>query len=278
MATIPTRTLEDWRRRALGYVRSAFPGKPLGDKKFLGRMSRLVQKLGWVLHKAVEDLAEDIVPNPKTSFDNLVQWAENLGLPDGSGVEGAFGALVPQIATGGEATLTGAAGTVYADELVATAEDGVTEIQLDGSVTIPGPSGFGSITGKFKASVGGSAGNLPVGTVCSWQNPPPGADPTFTLTEPLEDGTDTEEPADLFTRLQERGQTPPRGGADPDYRKWALEVAEVETYVYDGRSGTGTVDLVITQAGSGSGRKPSLQTQADIQTHIDSVRPVGAEQ
>jgi len=62
----------------------------------------------------------------------------------------------------------------------------VLPFALSGAIAVAGaPPGAGSVVGKFIAVTPGTAGNLPVGTVLTWQSPPSGADSTVTLTSPL---------------------------------------------------------------------------------------------
>lgn len=273
--TLPTKTLDGIVRRGLALFRSAFD-LPVGTKRFLGRMSRAVSRNMWGLHKAVEDVDADIVPSAKSSDDRLSQEAELLGLPDG---EGGYGRLQPTVASGGAATLTGVLGTVFSDGLVAVAEDGTTEIALSGSVTIVGtPPGFGSIGGAFVAVTKGTVGNLPIGTVCTWQSPPAGADTTFTLTTALGGAIDTEDNPGVFSRIVSRLQTPPRGGVAEDYREWAESVGGIDAvYIYPCRSGTGTVDVVIAGGGSGTARVPTEATREAGAAALELLRPIGAE-
>ena len=272
---LPTSTLTDLIQIGLAYCRTSFQGFPLGTRTFLGRTIRAVALSIWGLHKALETLDADIIPSAKSSTDVLAEWASLLALPDG---RGGYGPLAPTLATGGVATLTGTKGTVYPSGSVATAEDGTTQIELSGSVTIPGSgTGFGSITGQFIAITPGTDGNLPVGTVCSWDSAPSGADPTFTLTSPLEGGADTEDNPAVFGRIKDRLQTPPRGGVAEDYRLWAQQGGAGTTYVYPRRSGTGSTDIVITVAGSGQGRKPSVAIQTAVQNVIATKRPAAED-
>lgn len=276
MANLPTKTLDSIVRRGLGLFRSAFPDLPMGTKRFLGRLSRAVSRNIWGLQKSIEDADADIVPSSKSSDDILSSWAELLGLPDG---EGGYGRLKPKAASGGASTLTGVLGTVYADGMIATAEDGTTEIRLSGAVTIAGtPPGFGSAPASFVAVTKGTVGNLAVGTVCTWQDPPAGADATFTLTAELADGTDAEDNPSVFGRIVSRLQTPTRGGVAEDYREWLEGVdGVVDVFVYPRRSGTGTVDVVIVGGGSGADRVPTEATRLDADAALKAKRPVAAE-
>lgn len=276
MASVPSRTLDEVASRVLAYFRTSFEGLPLGTKRFLGRMARAVAISLWGVQKGIEDVARDIVPSQQTSTDVLSEWAFTLGLPDG---QGGRGRRLSIEASGGEAELTGVKGTIYPDAGTATAEDG-TQIKLSGSVTISGtPPGYGSVTGKFIAVDGGEAGNLPVGTRCSWDSAPSGADPDFILTSPLSGGLDLESNPECYARIISRLQTPPRGGVSEDIREWLGDVdGVVGVWAYPKRSGTGTVDAVITSGGSGTGRKPSVSVLDAAQAVLDANIVPGAEE
>jgi hypothetical protein len=273
--SLPTKTLSQITDRATAHFRTSFRGLPLGIRFFLGRSARALALAIWGLHKAVEDVDRDIVPSPKMSTDRLSDWAFQLGLPDG---KGGYGRLLPVAASGGAATLTGVKGTVYPDAITATAEDGSTVVALSGSVTIPGSgTGFGSIAAKFIAITEGSVGNLPRGTVLTWDNPPTGADGTFTLTGGLSHGDDLEDNPGVYGRIVARLQTPPDGGNAEDVRIWLTVDGVAAVYVYPRRGGTGTVDAVIAGGGSGQARVPSGSVQTAAQDSADANRPAGSE-
>ncbi|MEO9192166.1 MAG: baseplate J/gp47 family protein [Polyangia bacterium] len=272
---LPTRTLDDVTRRILGYFRTSFPGFPLGTKKFLGRIARAEALTYWSLQKAVEDIDADIVPSPQSSSDALSAWANLLGLPDG---QGGYGKRLPTTASGGAANITGVKGTVFPSGLTATAQDG-TAIKLSGLVTIPGVSpGFGVTGAKFVALTAGIVGDLPLGTVCTWDAPPIGADTAFTITSAFGGGLEVESNSAVYGRIISRTQTPPRGGVAEDIREWLEGVAGVvRVFVYPKRSGLGTVDAVIVGGGTGLGRIPSAPVQAAAQATLDAKVSVGAQ-
>lgn len=278
MASLPTLSRDAVERRVLAFFRTAFDGLPLGVKRFLGRSARALSNNIWGLHNAIENIDADIVPSAKSSDDVLSDWAFTLGLPDGAG---GYGRRVALASSGGVATLTGVLGTAYLDGSIAVAEDGTTEVALSGAVTIAGtPPGFGSVAGaKFVGVTTGVVSNLPVGSKLTWQNPPPGADVSFTLTSALTDGADVEDNPTLFARIITRLQTPPRGGVAEDFREWAESASGiVYAYIYGRRQGTGTVDVVVVTGGTGQGRIPSETQRAAADAAIQAARPIGAEQ
>lgn len=273
---IPTRTLDEIVRRGLAHTRSAFPDKPVTEKKYLGRVSRATSKIIWGGQKAAEDASRDIVPSSQMSTDMLTEYAFLLGLPDG---EGGYGRFLPTVASGGQASITGVKGTIFPDGTTATSADGSVQIELSGAVTIAGtPPGFGSAAAIFVAITPGTGGNLPIGSILTWDSPPAGADSTFTLTAALGGGTSLESDSDVLARITQRLQQPPRGGVAEDYREWIAVVdGIVYSYVYPKRSGTGTVDVVITAGGSGQSRVPSAAQLDAAQAALDANRPAGAE-
>lgn len=273
---LPTKTLAEVLRRAQAYFRTSFPGYPLGVKKFLGRMSRAMGLLYWDVQKAAERADIDSIPSVKMSKERLTEWANLGGLPNG---KGDYGRLEPTVATGGVATLTGVKGTSYAADLTATAEDGSTQVKLTGTVAIPGSgTGFGLVTGQFEAVTKGTAGNLPIGTVCTWDAAPSGADPTFTLTSALEGAIDEEDNPSTFGRFQTRMQTPPRGGTAEDYRLWAQAAGASDVYIYPKRSGTGSVDILIAVKGKGQARGTGAAAiQSTVQAALAEKRPTAVD-
>lgn len=267
--------------QGLAFLRNRFPGKDTHTESFLGKTARFVARMVSYLLVSVQSAVADAVPTQSTSLTQLQNMATNYGLPSNQGGFGPNGATA---ATGGIALITGTVGTVYLNGALLTAPDGVTVFQLSGGVTIPGG---GSINGNINAVTLGSAGNLPAGTVLTWQAPPAGSDLTTTLTTGTGGAIDTEAKQPLLARVQGRFQTPPKGGAAPDYRTWAESIPGVfRAYIYPKREGTGTVDVLITAAGSGTGRKPSTTVQDTVDDYINGdasdnppvigVRPVAA--
>lgn len=273
---LPTVTLARALAVSKALFRGSFPGKGMGARQFLGQLSRAAGMVAWGAQRDVEFVDNDSIASAQSSTDALSAWAFLLGLPDGAG---GFGRLLATTATGGSGLLTGRGGTTFTAGLTALAPDNQTEIVLLSTVTIPGsPTITGSVTGQFSAVNAGSTGNLPIGTGMTWDAPPSGADATFALTGALSNGNELESNADVFARILERLQNPPRGGTSADYILWAEAVATITgVYVYGRRSGTGTVDVVVTLSGSGTGRLPTNATVAAVQAMIDSLRPVNVD-
>ena len=260
----------------------------LGPRSFLGQEARaLAQLIGEVL-AAAQSADQDAVPGTyvdaagvtrtRNSSLALDSWAYALGLP--TGVTGQFGRKVAQTGTGGAATAVGTPAIVVATGAQLTDLSGAVTVSLRAGFTMGG-GGTQSVT--LDAVTTGEAGNLPVGTVLRWVSPVPGLAATVTLTTALSGGYDVESDVALAQRIVERLRAPLRGGSAADFKAWALEATDSagrplgidEAYLFLGRNGTGSVDVVIAQAGTGSGRDPGSTKAAQVLEYIEARRPVG---
>jgi len=268
---------------ARAFFRNRFPGRDDHAESFLGKLSRALAGIVSGLHSSVLAADNDATPSSASSDAAIDEWAETFGVPADN--DGNYGRKKPTVATGGVGLLTGTNGTTFNAGTVAVAPDGVTLFALQGTVSIPGiPPGTGTVAGEFNATTAGTAGNLDVDTVLTWQSPPSGADSTFALTTATRGAVDSETTASLLERIRERLQQPPKGGAAVDWRGWAESVEGVDrAYAYPQRGGLGTVHTVITQAGTGTSRKPGAALQTAVDEYITGsstepgVRPVTVE-
>jgi hypothetical protein len=261
---------------------------PLGPRSFLGQEARALASLLRSVLAGVKVVDDDAIPGvyvdssgvtrTRNSSQSLDDWATTLGLP--SSVAGVFGRKGAQAATGGAGTATGSAGTVVTTGAQLTDPSGTVIVQLRAGFTMPGGGSQGIVLDAFTVGV---AGNLPVGTVLRWTSPPAGLASTVTLTTALINGGDTETDVALALRIVERLRNPLRGGTAADYRFWCLEAVDsdgrpvgiTDVWAFPRRGGTGTIDLVIAQAGTGTGRDPGATKVAQVTAYIEERRPVG---
>jgi uncharacterized phage protein gp47/JayE len=129
------------------------------------------------------------------------------------------------------------------------------------------------------ATVAGTAANTPAGVSLGLLSPVAGVQSSaLTLGEGIRSGTDAESDEELLARLLQRIQQPPQGGAESDYIRWALEVPGVtRAWVYPLAMGPGTVVVLFVTDNDPAGPIPDAATVAEVQAHIDSVKPVTAE-
>ena len=136
----------------------------------------------------------------------------------------------------------------------------------------------GSGTVSVIASVAGTFGNAEATTPLSLTSPIAGITSTGAIsTEGLNNGTDTEADDSLRARLRERVQETPHGGAKHDYVAWAKEVTGVtRSWCFPLWSGLGTVGVFVVRDDD-TNFIPDTTEIAEVQSYIDSVRPVTAQ-
>lgn len=170
----------------------------------------------------------------------------------------------------GSITFNGTAGSAIGAGVESKTADGLAFVTTAGGNI----GGGGTVSLAAQASLPGVAGNVAAATALTLTSPPAGVASAATVVS-MSGGANTETDTDLLARLLDVLRNPPAGGNVYDYRRWAQEVAGVESaFVYPGRRGIGRVDVVVVAAGPGL---PSSQLLADVQTHIDARRPVGCK-
>lgn len=248
----------------LAGFRTRFQGKNTDLWSFLGTTARSFAMGVFSIQRAVEQVDNESPPNSKTSTLGVQTWAVVSGVPSNQGGYGENGAVA---AAGGLGSVTGTSGTTVLQSQQLLGPDGVTLFELDATGTIP-------FTGSFSAVTAGSVGDLASGDVLTWVTPPTGCDPTVTLSTALSGGLDEESIPALLQRTIEQWQTPPTGGNATDYDNWESAVAGVAgVFVYPRRGGSGTVHIVIVEAGTGTARQPSDALLTMAQAAADSKKP-----
>lgn len=169
---------------------------------------------------------------------------------------------------------TGTNGSVVEAGRVLRRGDNV-EYTLDADVTIAGGTGLGAVT-AVKAGTDGAA---TAGTKINLTSPVPGVSSESTVQAPgLTGGNDIESPDEWRARIIERKQRPPQGGDADDYVTWTKEVPGVtRAWVYPKQAGLGTVSVAFVMDHKDGGIIPSPADVADVQLHLNKVRPVTAE-
>lgn len=256
-------------KEGLAAIRIRLPGKNSDLTSYLGKQTYAWTMGLFGLQRTAEAIDRESPPNLKSSDLGIKTWAEISGVPSNNGNYGINGAV---IATGGQAPVTGTGGVVVLDGQQLVGPDGVTIFKLVGNVTIPA-------TGTFVAVTAGKVGNLEAGTKLTWITPPTGCGASVVLAIALSGGDDEESIPHLFVRLRDRWQSPPKGGANIDYKEWAESVAGVAAaFVYSRRGGTLTVHVAITAAGSGLTRLASDALILAVQTKLDSLKPTHVDE
>lgn len=210
----------------------------------------IYQKLAWLYRQIFPDTADD---------EELIRAAALRGVSR----KAAVAASAPAMLTGTEGVelLAGATLTHIATGEGFTAQEGV-KIGADGTATVT----------VYAQTLGTSLNGLNGALTLS--SPPLGMDASATFTEETAGGSDQESIPSLLARYLDIVQSPPAGGADYDYARWAKEVAGVaDALVLPRRRGPGTVDVVIT----GQDGVPSEAVRAATQEHIEEQCSVIAD-
>lgn len=210
----------------------------------------LYQKLAWLYRQIFPDTADE---------DELVRTAALRGVLRKAPV--AATALVALKGTPGVELLLGATAKHVVTGELFTAKSSA-KIGIDGTATV-----------LVEAQTVGAALNDLTGALIL-TSPPLGMDPSATFIDKTTGGEDQEKIESLLARYLDIIQSPPAGGADYDYRRWALEVEGVaDALVISKRRGGGTVDVVIT-ASTGT---PSDEVIAACLAHIQNQCSVIAD-
>ena len=195
---------------------------------------------------------------------NLARWASMWGIYY----------RTPNFANGpivavGSNTSPISAGSVLQDQLGNAYTTNAASVIAGGVATI-----------EVTAVVAGSAGNQAQGNTLTFVSPPTGVNAAVTvgsggITGGTDPGDDTQLLADLLTRVQQ----PPHGGNANDYVVWAksnsLTGADItRAWCLPLMNGPGTVGVCIVDDTYVGANLASPTEVTDVQTYIDSVRPV----
>ena len=212
---------------------------------------------------------------------DFIDFAKDQVLVDSAEAEmldrhGAVWGIVRTAATfaGGTVQLTGADGKIVPAGTLMQRPDGV-DYTTDAEVTLLAGAASVAVT----ASKAGLAGNAAAGASLALVSPIAGVDSSVTVSAGgLTGGADEEDDSSLRTRILDRIQAPPHGGADFDYVKWALAVAGVtRAWVYSRELGLGTVTVRFMMDETYADGLPLAADVAAVQAALDADRPVTAD-
>jgi uncharacterized phage protein gp47/JayE len=135
--------------------------------------------------------------------------------------------------------------------------------------------GVASVT--VEAVDAGAAGNALAGTTLSLTSPVAGIDADAEVEEGgLDSGADEETDEALRERVLADWADPPKGGGSGDYVAWAKEISGVtRAWELPAALGPGTVVVLFARDGDDS-PIPSAGEVSEVQTYIDTVKPVTA--
>lgn len=257
-------TLAELKARTLSDFETQLGTGPLPSRSSGLKLSAVQALLSHTLHGHLDFIANQIPPH-LAEIEGLVAWGELYRIT-----------RLAATASTGTATFTGTTGTVIPAGTLVQRSDG-TQYSTDASATLVG----GTVSTAITAVVPGEAGDAATSTSLTLVTAIAGLDSAATVDSPgLGGGSDTESDAALRTRVIERLQTPPQGGAVADYVQWARLVTGVtRVFVEEGSSSTGfglgTVSVTFTTDEDPAGPIPDSVKVAEVQASIDALKPVG---
>ena len=235
--------------------------------------SRLLQED--ILRRADADVYARVVAGVTHGLYGYLDWISRQVMPDTAESEylDRWASLwkIPrkpaEFATG-SATVTGQVGAVVLAGTVLQALDRV-QYEVTADVTFVGTTAVVDLQSVLAAA----SGNRAAGQAFALVTPVSGVETTATAGA-MSGGADVETDDALRARLLARIQTPPHGGSAADYVAWALEVPGVtRAWCYPLEMGVGTVTVRFMRDMDVS-PIPDAGAVADVQAHIESVRPV----
>ncbi len=135
----------------------------------------------------------------------------------------------------------------------------------------------GTTTITIEALIAGASANLAPAATVGAASPVAGMNGTATIASTVTTGVDEEADADLRTRVIQRMQSQPQGGAAPDYIQWAREVAGiVKAFAFN--TSAGNVTVYPLQAITGAARIPSGPKINEVTAYLSATerRPLAA--
>jgi len=214
------------------------------------------------LHEHIDQIYDDLLPDgaEDTRLDRLGAIWRVTRKPE-------------TVSTGTDALrLTGTASSTFTsgDELVHSPTGLRYQLTESGAI----PAG-GQIDVDVASIDTGAKTRLQALEVLTFSAPPAGVNAAAELQADLEGGDDEEADGPYRQRILDRIAQPGMGGNAEDYRQWAIEVTGiVAAFVYSGRNGGGSVDVVALKTGTGTERIPSGDEVTKVQNYIDAKRPV----
>ncbi len=173
----------------------------------------------------------------------------------------------------GTATATGTDGTVIAVGTLYSYNSNVYRVTEEETIA------SSTATISLQSLETGDAVNLDDSTVINLVSPQTGLDSTATVTATTQTAEDEEDIEDFRTRILNRQQNLPQGGAIADYVQWALEVSGIsEAYAFSPDPGFVNI-YPLTDDDDPANRVPDAPKLAEVEAYVgsDLRKPLGAQ-
>lgn len=253
-------TLSELITRVEGDLKSGLSIITVLRRSFIAVIARAMAGLAHLLFGFLKYIEKNAFPD--TAEDEwLLRWAGIWGVLQKAATYAKF-----------TVTVTGTPGTVIPEGRVYRRSDG-QEYSVDDEGVI---GGGGTATLTMTASAPGKAGRVAVSDLLPILSPIAGLDPNATVLSVQIEAEDLESLDSLRSRLIDRIQNPPSGGAALDYVQWARSIAGVtRAWVGPQALGPGTV-VVYFVTDDNDPITPSAPKIQEVADYIETVRPVTA--
>jgi uncharacterized phage protein gp47/JayE len=231
-------------------------------RSLLGILGRAEAGTAHLLYGYIDWVAKQVIPDTAES-EFLERWSAIWDIQ-----------RKPAEFAAGSATFTGSVGSIIPDGTIVQRQDGAQYTVLADVTFVTGTA-----TVSVQALVAGEDANQDAGARLTLLSPIAGVQAAGTVAAGgIVNGTDVESDDRLRERLLQRIQNPPQGGSAADYVTWGLQVPGVtRVWVYPMQMGPGTVTVLFATDDDPDGIIPGPAKVAEVQAHIDAVRPVTAE-
>lgn len=263
----------------------SIPDPPFGDQTEEAVRTRMFASMSSGLDQAQGSMAYDLIAPLAieigklwTNLDQVVTFGfaqTTYGLfLDARAEEHGVTRKIATVATG-TVTLSGAngtlvpAGTQVSNTVLAGSPDEPVVFQTDAAGTVAA----GTVDVAVTAVSTGAAGNLPAASIDRMVTVVSGIT-AVTNAAATTGGTDEEDDETLRARLLAAIAAREGAGTSDDYVTWALQVSGVGAATCEPLwSGAGTVRVMILDTDL---QPASAQLQTDVDTYIQTLRPIGA--
>lgn len=234
-------------------------GSPALRRSVIAVISRVFGAASHILHGHLDWISRQILPDTSDE-EILLRQGSMYGVSRIPAVfaerdvefTGANGATIP---AGSE--LQRSDGAIYTTDSIATISGGVATVHIT-------------------AVEAGDEGNVDTDVILQLTSPLVSIDNEATvLSSNAVEGEDQEDIEAYRQRVLFRIQNTPQGGAEADYKRWALEIPQVtRAFVFPKHLGPGTVGLSFVLDNESPSIIPGAPKVAEVQAYIDARRPV----
>ncbi len=246
--------------------KAVLPTRNVAPKSFNYRRLTVVSAATTQLHKHVESVKSDVLPN-RADDVGITEWGEEV-----KGIERKQATPARKSAAGRVRGII--AGSANIGEQMIHEPSGLL-FTLNSNVVIPAVAPNNFVDADIVAASTGSATRLKAGETLKFVNNIPNIETNVVLVKDLdEDGFDREQFGAYRGRVLDSFSGRTAGGTQDDFVAWAKEVTGIAyAFAYPNRAGNGSVDVVGLHVGSGSARILTVGENAALLAYLKAKVP-----